>query len=204
MHDDRVESGPDLCSELGEHPRLVEECALVTEKHLRVTHGDHVVVEDARIDGVRVLLREDDPRRIEPVPPRDRDRRLARLPCRKSPRDGTRVVERDAAVDEEFDAALARAVEARVVRCAFVAELWRSGQRIMHDEPPGVCEHRAQHSRRHRSLERAVEVAHQVRRREVDPAVGGVGRRAHRRGIGDPHCRRRRAGGQQARRIAGG
>ena len=38
----------------------------------------------------------------------------------------------------------------------------------------------------------------------MDAAVGGVGGRAHRRRVGDPHRRRRRARGEQLRRVARG
>ena len=46
--------------------------------------------------------------------------------------------------------------------------------------------------------------ADEVRRREVHEAVGGIGGRAHRRGVRDPHRGGRRAGGEQLRRVARG
>ena len=166
--------------------------------------GDHIVVEHARVDSVRMLLREKGPHRIEPVPPRDRSGRFERLPCRKAPRCGRGLAERDAAMNEEFDAASGAVEEAGVIGGAFVAELRRRRQRIVHHEMPRVGKNRAENPGGHGRLERSVEVADEIRRREVDTLIRGVGRRTHRRRIGDPHRGGGRARGQHARRIAPG
>ena len=134
----------------------------------------------------------------------DRLAGLARLACRVAARRGSVDVVRAAAVHEQLDArvALPRAREPRVVRRALVAGLRRGRQRIVHDEAARVGEDRAQHARRRRGLDRPVQQRREVRGREVDAPVGGVGRGADGRRVRGPHRRGRRGRRQERRRLA--
>ena len=176
-HDDRLESRTDRGSEPAQHVGLLDPRLLVAKKHAAVAHRDHVVVEHAGVDRVRMLLRENGAGRVEAMVPRDRLARFPRLPRRILARTTDRRIVGGAAVDEELDAGRpSGAGEARVVRRAFVAELRCRGQRVMHHERARVGEDRAQDARRRRRLDRAMEMRHEIRRREVDAAVRRVGR----------------------------
>ena len=125
-----------------------------------IADGDHVVVEHAGVDRVRILLREERARRVEAMAARDCGGRLARLPRRPFPRRGRARVVRGASEDEELDAGLAGLRhEPDVIGGAFVAELRCRRQRIVHDEVFRVGEDRPQHARRRGGFDRAMEVA---------------------------------------------
>ncbi len=180
---------------------LVDERALVREQRVAVADRDHVVVEHARVDHVRILLRID--RRFfgEAVAMRDRAARLEGLARREALRLGPAAVFR-AAVHEELDARLAVfGAEARVVRRAFVAECRRAGQRFVHREMRGIGEQRRQRAARRFVLDRTMQLAAQVRRREVHAAVARVGRRADGGRVRGPHRRCRARRGEQFGRL---
>ncbi|MNG02382.1 hypothetical protein D3C84_854080 [compost metagenome] len=67
-----------------------------------------------------------------------------------------------------------------------------------------VGEHRPEHTAGGRVLDAAVILAVEVGGGEMHAAVGGVGTRADRGGVGHPHARRRAAGDQQWHRFFGG
>ena len=166
------------------HPRL-----FMTNEHVAVSDGDDVIVEDAGIDGRGVLLREHGARVIEAMPPGDRFEGFARLPRRILLRNTRWRAVGGATVDEQFDAGRAGGWrEARAICRAFVAELRCGGQRIMHREVALVSKDRAQNTRGRRRFERPVKVRDKIRRREMHSPIGGIGGRAHRCGVGDPHC----------------
>src|SRR5437773_7971880 len=101
----------------------------MAEEHIARTDRNDVVMKDARVDRRRRLLREDDRRRIETMPPNDRFGCFARLACwialwRGSSGKGT------SAVHEHLHAgAFGPRGKTGVLRRASVAELHRSGQR---------------------------------------------------------------------------
>ena len=91
--------------EFGQHGALLHVGKLVAEQHVAMAHGDHIVVEDAGVDGERILLREDDALGREAVTARDGGRGFARLPRRETRRHRSRTVA-VTAVDEKLDAGL--------------------------------------------------------------------------------------------------
>ncbi len=203
--DDGRERRAELAADFLQHRGLVDVGALVAEQHAAVADRDHVVVEHAGVDRVGILLREDSARRVEAMAASDGGGSLARLPCGIFLRRGRRRVVGRAAVDEELDARRIRGCgESRVIGRALVAELRCRRQRVMNDESRRVGEDRAQHARRRIGLQRAVKMADEVRRREMDATVGGVGRGAHGRRVGNPHRGRRRACGEDLRRVGRG
>ena len=107
-----------------------------------------------------------------------------------------------AAVDEELDAGalparLRTGCDSRRPRRPAAAR--RAA--VVHDEMRGIGEDRAEHARRRRRFERPVEVAHEIRRREMHAVVERVRRRAHGSGVRGPHRGGGRARGEKLGRV---
>ncbi|SST08315.1 Uncharacterised protein [Acinetobacter baumannii] len=180
----------------------IEEGVLVMEQHLAIAHRDHIVVEHALVDHRRVLLSVDHSGLAQPVQTRDGLAGFQGLARRIALRRREATVEGAATEDEELHAGIAIVLaEARVVGRAFVAELAHCRQRRVMGEMPLVVEHRRQHAAGGGMLDGSVELAVQVGRGEMHAAIGGVGTRADRGGIGGPHARSRAAGGEERHRF---
>jgi hypothetical protein len=92
--------------------------------------------------------------------------------------------------------------QAHVVRGTLVGEACRGGEGIVNDEAARVVKNGPKYRRRGRSLERSVELAHEIRGSEMNTAVGGVGGGRNGRGIRGPHARRARTRGEKVGRLA--
>ena len=134
----------------------------------------------------------------------DRAARLEGLARRKALRLRAAAVFRTA-VHEELDARLAVfGAKARMVRGPLVAERRCACERLVHREVRGIGEQRRERPARRFVLDRAMQLAAQVGRREVHTAVAGVGRRADGRRVRGPHRRCRARRGEQFGRLLRG
>src|SRR4029450_4188550 len=102
-HENGVEGRADAGAKLRQHRLLPYPRLLVTQKRRAVADGDHVVVEDAGVDRIGILLRENRARRVETVATRDGGGSLPRLPRREFLRGGPLVIVRAAARPEGLD-----------------------------------------------------------------------------------------------------
>ena len=137
------------------------------------TDADDVVVEDAEIDRTGGLLHEHWLR--ESVSSRDRLGGLPRLTGRKPRRSqsvGLAVLD---AVYEEMDDALI-GFEPGVVRRALVSVLIGGGKRGMVREKFGIRKNPRKERTGRNRFDRAMELCPEIGGREVDSAVGGIGR----------------------------
>ncbi len=78
----------------------------MTKQHVAIAHGNHVIMKNTRVDGVRMLLREHHVAVGQPMHARNRLTGLQRLTRRKAAR-CRRAREVVPPIDEELDTALA-------------------------------------------------------------------------------------------------
>ena len=134
------------------------------------------------------------PLRVELMAPRDRGAGLERLPagyfaarrrrCRTARRPYTNISTPGSPCTTHKPRVVSRAFVAKVIVRSAAAGDERSNRTTRGRSP-------CRTARRRRRLDRAVELADQVRRREVDLAIGGVRAGRDRRRVGGPHVRGR-------------
>ena len=135
--------GSDLRRKFGEHRVLIDVGVLVAEQHGALADTDDVVVEYARIDRHRILLRKYRTRRRQSMSPRNGHRRLGGLP-RRIASGRQAATEAMFAIDEELDTRRVPVrCESRMVGRTFVAHLRRCGQGIVYREVRSVRKNRA-------------------------------------------------------------
>ena len=115
-----------------EHPSLFDKRQCMTEQNITVADGDDIVMKHARVDNIRILLREYDMPCVEPVQTRNRPRGFKRLPGREFHRLRRSHVKTARTIDKELHTALAVLLaKTRVISRPFIAELRATRQRSM-------------------------------------------------------------------------
>ena len=179
---------------------MIHECQLVQQKDVSVADRDHVGVEGAGVDPARMLLRKEGTRVVDLAHARERFRGLARLARGKTQglRDGSVRAVRGAAPGEQVDRGRAGGEKTDVIGGAFVGKMGASRKRIVDREAGFVGEDGPQDARGGVGFEHAVEHGSEVRRDEMQLAVGAVGGGNGRGGIRRPH---RRGAGAEAQEV---
>jgi len=169
---------------LGDDFIAVDVCIVMAEQNIFVADGDDVVVEDPGVDGRGALAREYDSIRVELMAASDRCAGVECLAGGKAS-DGPLGI---SAVDEDFDACAAVAfAKPHVVGGAFVGVSFGGGQWIVVREKVAGWKDRFQDRRGDWRFERAVKLRDEIRGREMDALIGGVGAGGNSCGVGGPH-----------------
>ena len=158
----------------GEQLFLMGKRLLVAEQHLAVGNGNHVVVEHALVDHIRVLLGENHLGRIDLVQAGNGLAGCQRLTRRITGWRG--VAPLFAPVNKQLQTRLAIiAPQAVMVGRAFVAKHRHLRQGLMHLEMGVLVENGAQHALGGFRFGGAVKLVIQVRYRQVDFAIQRIG-----------------------------
>jgi len=191
-----------LVCQLGQHPRTVEESLLVIKQHRAIPHRNHIVVEHALIDHRRILLGIHHASLIQAMQTGNRLAGLQGLPRRITLRCRVARIEGAAPKDKELHAGLTIVTtQAGMVGSALVSKLTGIGQRSVVGKIARISKHGAQYAAGCRMFDAAMELAVEIGRGEVHPAVGGIGTGADRTGVGCPHAGCRTDRSKQRQRL---